>query len=86
MRMTKPREITESFRLDRVLKSSRSGIVFRATELGNGRAAAIKLIAPSCPADLHICQEQFLEAMETWQDLKPAAFPGAVRLRLHARR
>lgn len=75
MRMTKPREITESFRLDRVLKSSRSGIVFRATELGNGRAAAIKLIAPSCPADLHICQEQFLEAMEAWHDLKPAAFP-----------
>lgn len=75
MRMTKPREITESFRLDRVLKSSRSGIVFRATELGNGRPAAIKLIAPSCPADLHICQEQFLEAMEAWHDLKPAAFP-----------
>ncbi|MCU0293319.1 MAG: hypothetical protein MUF10_15225, partial [Thermoanaerobaculaceae bacterium] len=73
--MTKPREITESFRLDRVLKSSRSGIVFRATELGSGRGAAIKLIAPSCPADLHICQEQFLEAMEAWQDLKPAAFP-----------
>lgn len=75
MRMTKAREITESFRLDRVLKSSRSGIVFRATELGTGRAAAIKLIAPSCPAELHICQEQFLEAMEAWHDLKPAAFP-----------
>lgn len=75
MRMTQPREITESFRLDRVLKSSRSGIVFRATELATGRAAAIKLIAPSCPADLHICQEQFLEAMDAWRELGPATFP-----------
>lgn len=75
MRMTQPREITESFRLDRVLKSSRSGIVFRATELATGRGAAIKLIAPSCPADLHICQEQFLEAMDTWRELAPGAFP-----------
>lgn len=75
MRMTRPREITESFRLDRVLKSSRSGIVFRATELATGRGAAIKLIAPSCPADLHICQEQFLEAMDTWRELAPGAFP-----------
>ncbi|HPC82545.1 MAG TPA: hypothetical protein P5234_04510 [Thermoanaerobaculaceae bacterium] len=75
MRMTQPREITESFRLDRVLKSSRSGIVFRATELASGRGAAIKLIAPSCPADLHICQEQFLEAMDGWRDTAPPAFP-----------
>lgn len=75
MRMMQPREITESFRLDRVIKSSRSGIVFRATELATERSAAIKLIAPSCPADLHICQEQFLEAMDTWRSLSPAAFP-----------
>ena len=75
MRMTLPREITESFRLDRVLKSSRSGIVFRATELATGRGAAIKLIVPSCPTDLHICREQFLEAMDTWRELSPPAFP-----------
>lgn len=75
MSMTQPREITESFRLDRVLKSSRSGIVFRATELATGREAAIKLIAPSCPADLHICQEQFLEAVDAWREKAPRLFP-----------
>lgn len=75
MRMTQPREITESYRLERVLKSSRSGIVFRASELATERSAAIKLIAPSCPADLHICQEQFLEAMDVWRALSPDALP-----------
>ena len=61
--MIEPREITESFRLERVLKSSRSAIVFRAVDPATGKVVAIKLIPPGTPEDLEACQARFLGAM-----------------------
>lgn len=78
MRMIKPREVTDTYRLDRVLKSGRSGIVFKAASIATNSLAAIKLIAPGCPADIHICQEQFLEAMEVLQAVAPRSFPALI--------
>ncbi len=70
-----PREITESFRLEKVLKSSRSAIVFRAVDPGTGTTVAIKLIPPSSPAALQACQERFLAAMDVLVAAAPATFP-----------
>ncbi len=70
-----PREITESFRLERVLKSSRSAIVFRAADPGTGRTVAIKLIPPASPATLPACQERFMAAMTVLASAAPATFP-----------
>jgi len=72
---TEPREITESFRLERVLKSSRSAIVFRAVEPGTGTTVAIKLIPPSSPANLEACRERFLAVMGVLASKAPDAFP-----------
>ena len=70
-----PREITESFRLERVLKSSRSAIVFRAVDPGTATTVAIKLIPPASPAALQACQESFLAAMAVLASAAPATFP-----------
>jgi hypothetical protein len=75
MPTTQPREITESFRLERVLKSSRSAIVFRAADPGTGRTVAIKLIPPASPATLPACQERFMAAMAVLASVAPATFP-----------
>ncbi len=70
-----PREITESFRLERVLKSSRSAIVFRATDPATGRTVAIKLIPPASPATLEASQERFMTAMSALASAASATFP-----------
>ena len=70
-----PREITESFRLERVLKSSRSSIVFRAADPGTGRTVAIKLIPPASPATLQAGQDRFMTAMAALASAAPASFP-----------
>ena len=73
--MNEPREITESFRLDRVLKSSRSAIVFQAADPGSGKVVAIKLIPPAAPEALPVSQARFLAAMEAVAVLSPPGFP-----------
>jgi serine/threonine protein kinase len=73
--MDEPREITESFRLDRVLKSSRSAIVFQATDPGTGKVVAIKLIPPAGADQLPHAQARFLTAMEAVAVLCPPGFP-----------
>ncbi|MGD1146931.1 MAG: hypothetical protein ABR961_03140 [Thermoanaerobaculaceae bacterium] len=75
MYRTEPREITESFRLERVLKSSRSAIVFRAVEPGTGATVAIKLIPPSSPVGIEACRERFLAAMGVLASAGPDPFP-----------
>jgi len=70
-----PREITESFRLERVLKSSTSGIVLRAADPATGAAVAIKLIPCGSPAHLEANQRRFMEAMGALVALRPPAFP-----------
>jgi serine/threonine protein kinase len=73
--MNQPREITESFQLQRVLKSSKSAIVFQAAEPATGKVLAIKLIPPGSPAELPVCQARFLAAMGALTSLRPAGFP-----------
>ncbi len=73
--MSQPREITESFRLERVLKSSRSAIVFQAVDPATGSPVAIKLIPPGSKADPNECRARFLAAMEALQAQCPACFP-----------
>jgi len=73
--MSEPREITESFRLERVLKSSRSAIVFQAVDPGSGNPVAIKLIPPGSKTDPKECQARFLAAMQAVAAHKPGCFP-----------
>jgi serine/threonine protein kinase/tetratricopeptide (TPR) repeat protein len=73
--MSQPREITESFRLERVLKSSRYAIVFQAVDPATGSPVAIKLIPPGSKADPDECRTRFLAAMEALQAQHPACFP-----------
>jgi serine/threonine protein kinase len=73
--MSQPREITETFRLERVLKSSKSAIVFQAVDPRTSNVVAIKLIPPGAPADMKVCQARFLAAMDALAALHPAAFP-----------
>ena len=73
--MRQPREITENFRLERVLKSSKSAIVFQAVDPASGDVVAIKLIPPGAPAELKVCQSRFLAAMGALTSLHPPGFP-----------
>jgi serine/threonine protein kinase len=73
--MSQPREITETFRLERVLKSSKSAIVFQAVDPRTGNVVAIKLIPPGAPADMKVCQTRFLAAMDALAALHPPGFP-----------
>ncbi len=73
--MSEPREITESFRLERVLKSSRSAIVFQAVDPSSGNPVAIKLIPQGSKAEPRQCQERFLAAMKSLQAHQPPCFP-----------
>jgi serine/threonine protein kinase len=70
-----PREVTESFRIERVLKSSRSGIVFRALDPASGEAVAIKLIPPPAAAALAGCQARFVALAELLTLLQPRGVP-----------
>jgi len=73
--MAEVRDITESYRLGRVLKSSPGGIVFRATDPGTGRQVAIKLINSGGLPDHEACRQRFTAAVRTLQSLGPACFP-----------
>jgi serine/threonine protein kinase len=70
-----PREITESFRIERVLKSSRSGIVFRALDPASNIPFAIKLIPPPPAAHAAICRTTFERLAERLATLRPAGVP-----------
>jgi hypothetical protein len=47
--MTEPREITERYRLEKILKSSRSGNVLKATDSTSGKSVVIKMITLGPP-------------------------------------
>ena len=51
--MVQFRELTERYKLEKILKSTRGGTVLKAVDLSSGRALAIKLIplAPSTPLE-----------------------------------
>lgn len=73
--MAEVREITELFRLEKVLKSSPGGVVFRATDPGTGRKVGIKLINRGSSPDQEACRERFVEAVRTLQSLHLSCFP-----------
>lgn len=75
MRNVEPREITQAFRLEKILKSSRSGMVFRATNVVSGDAVALKVIAPGAEEGREACRASFFAAIETVRALQPASFP-----------
>jgi serine/threonine protein kinase len=76
--MGEPREITELFRLEKVLKSSLSGVVFRATEPESGTRVAIKLINRGSSPDQAGCARRFGDAAEEIKKLAPPAFPAVL--------
>ncbi|MGE5234951.1 MAG: protein kinase domain-containing protein [Acidobacteriota bacterium] len=76
--MDEPREITELFRLEKVLKSSLSGVVFRATDPQTGTKVAIKLINRGSAADQEACRRRFLAAARRLKELAPPAFPAVL--------
>lgn len=73
--MIEPCEITEHFRLERVLKSSRSGIVFRAIDPTSQDPVVIKLITPGGPGDQHLGLEHFSTAVQALTRVRIPGFP-----------
>jgi serine/threonine protein kinase/tetratricopeptide (TPR) repeat protein len=49
--MPPPRELTDDYRLEKILSSSRSGSILRASRIDTGRTVIIKLINVPAPAD-----------------------------------
>ncbi|HLX08637.1 MAG TPA: hypothetical protein VKY89_12330 [Thermoanaerobaculia bacterium] len=49
--MSPPRELTDDYRLDRILGSSRGGSILRASAIATGQTVVIKLINLAAPAD-----------------------------------
>jgi serine/threonine protein kinase len=79
-RAIRPREIAERFRLEKILKSSRSGTVFRAADLASGRAVAVKLIIPGFPPgpELDRAFDRFLRLGEGLAGLAHPALPAVL--------
>ena len=75
MRNVEPREITQAFRLEKILKSSRSGMVFLAAKAVSGDAVALKVIAPGAEEGREACRASFFAAMEALRALQPGSFP-----------
>ncbi|MEW6335841.1 MAG: hypothetical protein AB1625_00440 [Acidobacteriota bacterium] len=73
--MDEVREITELFRLEKVLKSSPSGVVFRAQYPRTGTRVAIKLVNRGSSPDQEACQRSFLNAARIVKEIAPPAFP-----------
>jgi hypothetical protein len=57
--MVQFRELTERYRLDKILKSTRAGTVLRATDLRSGGPVAVKLIPLASPAALEAGAHHF---------------------------
>src|SRR5260370_38660767 len=49
--MPPPRELTDDYRLEKILGSSRSGSILRASRIDTGRNVVIKLINVPAPVD-----------------------------------
>jgi serine/threonine protein kinase len=73
--MIEPREITEQYNIQKVLKSSRSGIVFRALDPSSGLIVTIKLITPNLTVPQEVCRARFVKAMEALKECQPSTFP-----------
>lgn len=73
--MSEVREITEFYRLEKVLKSSTTGVVFRAVDPKSGARVVIKLINRGGLADQEACRKRFFTAAGVVKALQPKSFP-----------
>jgi eukaryotic-like serine/threonine-protein kinase len=79
--MPPPRELTDDYRLERILGSSRGGSVLRACHLGSGRTVAIKLInvpAPAAPSLGAAAVERFDAYVATLAGLRHPNLPAVL--------
>lgn len=71
--MSHTRELAERYRLEKILKSSRSGTVLKATDAANGRPVVVKLVPLGTAADGEARRERFLRlAMALRQPVHPS--------------
>jgi eukaryotic-like serine/threonine-protein kinase len=73
--MSERRQITEQYRLDKQLRSSAHGSVFRATDLRSGEVVAVKLLAGEPGEDSAEQREQFLRTARALQALAHPSLP-----------
>ena len=82
--MSHTRELTERYRLEKILKSSRSGTVLKATDTADGRPVVIKLIplgtpgTLSTPADGEARQARFLRLVTALRQQVHPSLPRAL--------
>ena len=80
--MTEPREITERYRLEKILKSGRSGNVLKATDSTSGKAVVVKMItlgAAAAPGTLeHPEIARFERLANALRDLPDPCFPAVL--------
>jgi serine/threonine-protein kinase len=79
--MPPPRELTDDYRLERILGSSRGGSVLRAGHLASGRTVAIKLINVPAPAALSLAgaaAERFAVYAATLAELRHPNLPAVL--------
>jgi hypothetical protein len=69
------REVTERFRLEKILKSTRATNVLRASDLAAGTPAVVKLLSIGRPADPQAAVERFLAFAETLAGLQHSSLP-----------
>jgi tetratricopeptide (TPR) repeat protein len=76
--MVQFRELTERYKLEKILKSTRGGTVLKAADLSSGRALAIKLIplGPSTPLEASAAELERLAG--TLMALRHPALPAVV--------
>jgi tetratricopeptide (TPR) repeat protein len=75
--MAQTRELTDRYRLERILASSRSGTVLGATDLGSGRRVAIKLIAAGAAAGLSGAEQRLARLADVLGSLAHPNLPAA---------
>ncbi|HVT59914.1 MAG TPA: hypothetical protein VHR45_16130 [Thermoanaerobaculia bacterium] len=75
--MQQSRELTDRYRLDKILGSSRSGSVLQATDLCSGQPVAIKLIALASARSSTSARERF-ERLGAFLSGPPAARPASL--------
>jgi tetratricopeptide (TPR) repeat protein len=69
------RELTDRYSLDRILRSTRTGSVLRATDSRSGQAVAVKLINVPSPAELVQRAPQFEKLAAALEALRHANLP-----------
>lgn len=73
--MVQFRELTERYRLEKILKSTRGGTVLRATDLQSGSPVAVKLIPLASPGVLEAGASQFERLAATVAALRHPNLP-----------